>query len=334
MKFCQNCIHHQLLDLLMLDDINIFVIGLGNIGRRHMESILTLNYRINLYLVDSNKDSILKLNNLIQNNKNIYTYTGLESFTIANEGKKFMLGIIATDSSHRIDILEILCKRTNFEFLICEKLLGKNLQQIEFLRRHLSVFTTAYRKIFVNCPMRCWPIAEFVNKHIHFPKNLKLIFGDSNWNIGSNLIHLIDFYEFLAQQPLTQIKLNTKICESKRLGYHELRGMVYAYSGNNSDQIFQVKDDIEEPFQLLIQNEDHKIVWNGEHAEYWKGDSLATRIKCQKTLQSKLTSSYVNALISRQTVNLPCLKTSIRQHELYFEAINELYGPKNNFAFT
>ena len=41
--------------------INIAIIGLGQIGKRHLESILKINRRLNLYLFDNN---IKKINEI------------------------------------------------------------------------------------------------------------------------------------------------------------------------------------------------------------------------------------------------------------------------------
>ncbi len=48
--------------------MNIIIIGCGNIGFRHLESILNLNAKKNIYIVDQSDVSIDRCKNLLYKN--------------------------------------------------------------------------------------------------------------------------------------------------------------------------------------------------------------------------------------------------------------------------
>ena len=102
---------------------NILLIGFGNIGKRHFEGIVKLNYKINIYIIDPLIGNIDK-KIIKRNNSNIHI---IEFYSyIINFKFKFDLAIVATTSDVRSKIIKKLLLKNKIDNLILEKILFQN----------------------------------------------------------------------------------------------------------------------------------------------------------------------------------------------------------------
>ena len=60
---------------------NVLIVGSGNVGSRHIQGILKSKYKINIYIVENNLNSIINTKKRISEvnyiNKKIYIYKNL-----------------------------------------------------------------------------------------------------------------------------------------------------------------------------------------------------------------------------------------------------------------
>ena len=87
--------------------INIALIGCGKIGSRHLQSLIKLNYKTNIYLVDPKSESINVSLNLIENELEQNSKISVKSCSKLDEipsGVDF--AIIASDSKPRFEIFK------------------------------------------------------------------------------------------------------------------------------------------------------------------------------------------------------------------------------------
>ena len=79
----------------------ISIIGFGNIGKRHFESISKINYSLNIYLIDPLIEKDHLFIKKIKNKKHkIYYFIKLNKVD-----RKFDLAIISTNSNERYKII-------------------------------------------------------------------------------------------------------------------------------------------------------------------------------------------------------------------------------------
>ena len=132
----------------------ILLIGSGNVGSRHLQSILKLNINTSIYVVEKSKKSTntaqQRCKEIKQNKKIIYLnfYLNLSSI---NDTKYFDFCIIATSSDTRLIALKDVIKKFNIKYLILEKVLFQNTLECDLA---YDLIKKNNVKSWVNCHRR------------------------------------------------------------------------------------------------------------------------------------------------------------------------------------
>ncbi len=102
---------------------NIFVIGSGNIGSRHVQSLASLSSKLNIFVIDPNKENLDKTKKLFfdqkfanRNNINIFF-----NQTIKKIQDTIDLAFISTNSDVRRKVIQELISKNNVKNIIIEK---------------------------------------------------------------------------------------------------------------------------------------------------------------------------------------------------------------------
>ena len=204
----------------------ILLIGVGNIGYRHLQSLANLKVD-EIDCLEKNKIKKKKFQKIFIKNKNINFLNSID-----NLKKKYDIAIDATTSISRFRILSIIIKKTKIRKLLIEKFLFQNYSQYYKFEKMIK---TNKIKTFVNCPMRTYKAFSFIKKRIHKKIFLVKITG-SNWNMCSNSIHYLDLFNYFDNNfyKYTAVSfLKKKIKKSKRKPFIEFDGKIYIGSQKN-----------------------------------------------------------------------------------------------------
>lgn len=207
----------------------ILIVGLGNIGFRHLESFLLQknNYLIDAVDNDVNKISSLKKKYINFSNK-IFFFSNL-----AKIKKKYDLLIIATNSDQRFKVIKKIIKKITIKNIILEKFLFTNKKNFNLFEKILK---TKKINTWVNCPLRTYSGFKFIKKKLK-KQSFKMFVSGGNWNMCSNSIHYLDLFEYFTHDKidLSLIKnnLEKKIRYSKRKGFIEFDGSLILKNNKN-----------------------------------------------------------------------------------------------------
>ena len=118
--------------------MNISIIGCGQIGFRHFQSILELKNNHHIFLIDKSLSSINKCKEYFESNKKrkkiVSFHTDIESIT-----EKLEIVIIATNSFQRREEIEKVLKLHNPKHIILEKFLFPKLSDYKYCDNLFSV---------------------------------------------------------------------------------------------------------------------------------------------------------------------------------------------------
>lgn len=317
-------------------EFNILLFGCGNIGNRHLESILKVKKtnKINITIIEKNLSNIKKPNNINKDNKfNIDIYRNLP-----NSYFKFNLAIIATNSSERLNALKQL-KNIKIDYLILEKLLADNLRSLRALDKIINKLK--FKKIYINTPRRYMDVYEKIKNKINLDNPLSLNYTATNFKLGSNSIHIIDLFSYLIGDK----KLKSLFCNISKIlvtnkNFHEFEGiLIVSDLKNNLLIINNVKENskyrtsfgglkiLNYPVTFLCNELNNEIIEIKQSKNSTKTDIIP--LKTNFPFQSDLTKKYVENLIDKKKLNLPDYKLSFRSHILCFEAFNSALKRKN-----
>jgi hypothetical protein len=209
----------------------IAIIGAGQLGSRHLQSLAKLSFKADIYVVDTSENALKIASQRYQevdqsqNNK-------LHFISSINElPNKLDLAIIATNSMVRSKIIKLLLEISVVPYLIIEKVLFPTLAEYNEIDTLLKQTNS---KAWVNCPRRSFDYYKFLKESISLPLKMEVV--GSNWGLGSNSIHFLDVFCYLIGEShleLVEETIENVLLESKRAGYIEFTGS-FTFKSNES----------------------------------------------------------------------------------------------------
>lgn len=308
----------------------ILIIGLGNIGERHLESLL--KFRENkIFILEKSKKKIYKLKKKFKN-KISYLHT-LENFS-----KSLDLVIIATNSDVRHKILSRVIKKIKVKSILLEKVV---FQKLIYFNYFIKVAKKKKIKIFVNCPRRLWKIFEIIKENFNYNQGyLNITFKGNNWGLCSNAIHFIDIWFFILSGKISNIKfypfLNKKILKSKRKNFFELKGKINFESREGHRLSIEDSNKFKNSvMSIYFNNLKFKLLFknNKFYLKKFINNRLLEKKYLRTPLQSNLTSSFLNLLIARNYKRFTTINEFFKHHQLLFKVFNEYFNKNNNLYY-
>lgn len=220
----------------------IVIIGQGNIGRRHGESLLK-GINVSLELRDR-RDVIEDAKLFYENLETINSSSKFEFNEIGSpfSSKQYDLAIIATDSQSRFKALSDMMTTSSARYLILEKPLTNSLDELISMKE----FIGGRPNFYVNLPremMRAYlELKNYIAENkVQFSK---IYISGGRLGLASNLIHYLRLIEFLTDDQISYISKKSvlRVVESKRKGYSELIGTITAVTDSGIESEISSRD--------------------------------------------------------------------------------------------
>jgi len=309
---------------------NICIIGCGNIGFKHLESILKFKKKLNIIIVEKNSDRqkkiINSLNNSFRYSHSIKFYKYIK-FSLLN----FKLLIVSTNSDTRKDILcNFFTKKNSAETILLEKILAPNLSN---LNKIVEIINNRKIKSYVNCARRMYKSYQVLKKMIGKRKILQFNVKGSNWGLASNSIHMLDLFGYLYGN-FSNVKSShdlKKIYPSKRRRFYELRGKIKIIINNSStitmEDLINKKNKFEieivgKNFKYTVKEFENKVIYN---------DKVKNLINKVHLFDVPFQSSLTSELLYKK-IKLTSLYESYKYHKILIKLFDSYFKmfKKNN----
>lgn len=232
---------------------NICLIGFGNIGRRHFEALLKINFDAKIFLIDPYEHAFDNIGDyVLKPNINIEYSHGYNS--LPNDVD---LAIIATSSDVRRKCFEQLIKKCNVKYIIFEKVLFQRVEDYGYVEDELNKRGI---KAWVNCARREFESYQELKKKLSGSTINSINIIGGNWGFGCNGIHMLDLISYLLNDQgliINKFDIANEIIESKRKGFKEFYGR---FDGIclDSDTVFSVCcKDSDEDSSMIIDTYDY-----------------------------------------------------------------------------
>lgn len=295
----------------------IALLGLGEIGSRHLQALTAISNSTDLYCVDPSLNSTnlarSRISQIVKaKDLNLFFHDSIKELPSSLD-----LVIIATSSDIRLKVLKEIALKSDIKNILFEKVL---FQKTNDLIEADSILKRNRIKSWVNCPRRLWPVYSEVKSLLKGKNKIKFKLVGGSWGMACNLIHYIDIFEWISGSRVIEIdidNLDQEIFESKRRGFFEFTGMINAkYSNENKMSLISAKENnlsfiiISAPGLNIELNES-----SGEMIVTTKAESY------QKQFITPFQSD-LSGIISQQIIQnkenplLPSYLESSRQHKL------------------
>jgi hypothetical protein len=314
--------------------INIVIIGCGQIGSRHLQSLSKMNTGAIIYLVDTSAQSIKtskeRFEEVVNHNANIKFQ--IKICEIDQIKDNIDIAIIATNSLNRAILTEKLLSNVTVKNIIFEKFLFQNRFEYTNIKNLLKEQKV---KAWVNQWMSS--SIAFVEMAKWFGKDLQEIKVEGkNWGLACNSVHFLDYLDAITGRGKLTVKennLDSEILESKRLGYFELTGS-FTISSESGVLLHLACVDEKD-----LDNNKITIKMKGKRRYLEASLSLGT-LKCNYydddtessfkeyaiLLQSQMTGGIIETLYDTNSCILPTYEQSMKQHLVLFDCFEGIFN--------
>ena len=295
---------------------NIAVIGIGALGKRHLQSIYELDDQYAIYAVDPNINEIKPL--LETDMPHVHYLSNVSELPYEIE-----CTVIATNSNVRRQVFEELISHSHLRYIIFEKVLFQTATDYELVEKKLNEYEI---KAWVNCARREWVGYKELKKELTDIKDIHFFISGGKWGIGCNGIHMLDLVEYLSGDCISNIStlgLENGLYESKRIGYVEFYGNISGNvcSGKSFNIICMKNSNLPLTIEIVTEKKRYFIEEYKNKYSVYDGSSGWIEKEFSQSFQSQMTARIIKSIIDTNHCNLPDYKSSQRIHLKY---INEL----------
>ena len=300
---------------------SIAIIGVGALGKRHLQSMVELQDQYQIYAVEINEKIINVLNSEFPKVNFVTTVDELP--------KELVAVVIATNSNIRRLLFEQLINHSIVKNIIFEKVLFQKEEDYYFVQNKLNELNI---RAWVNCARREWNSYKSLKNELNGFKELYISAIGGEWGIGCNAIHILDIIEYLSGSEIENLDisgLKNEVVESKRNGFYEFFGTIRGVSGKCKNFNITCIDESVLPFRIEITTEksrymideannyllvsDEESDWQWEQREF------------NQVYQSQMTGRIIKSIIDDGVCNLSDYDSSMKLHLKYILPLIEFF---------
>ena len=284
----------------------IGIIGLGNIGQRHLQSLLQSSSRLDIYLYDLDKKKVKEFIGRIKFNTRV-----IKLFHIKDLGllpHKLTFCIVATPSINRLST--VLKIKSKIRFLLLEKVLATTYEELTLF----SKYRTNFESVYVNIPYYYEDIFNTILRLM--PETKKIIFKGGYFGIACNLVHLLDISEKIFQDQIIEFKQNDFYLNWKkasREGYYDLTGEINLELPNGREIKISSEENNDTNIRILLKDKSLSFDYDWETGYLKQNNSII--LKKLITYQSSRTLGILDDLLNDKKPKVSDLNKALRLHE-------------------
>ncbi|HLX79286.1 MAG TPA: Gfo/Idh/MocA family oxidoreductase [Burkholderiales bacterium] len=296
--------------------LQIALIGAGQLGSRHLQALALFDRATRVMVVDPAESALATARERFAQVKQ----SRVEAVFTRNFGdlpKDLDGAVVATGANVRRRAIEALLQQSRVKVALLEKVLFQKIEDYAAVGALLEKSST---RAWVNCAQRLWPFFSELRPRTLGKPGLQLTVSGANWGLGCNAIHNLDLLSFLTGDADCRIEsaLDAGSIPSKRQGFIEFTGTLYAFGASGSRVIQSSYRDGAAPFIFELQNEDFHAIWRvtegvmqiADAGSEWKWRERS----CQALYQSQLTHRVLAEMLGQGRSALPTYVESAALH--------------------
>jgi len=304
---------------------NIVIIGAGQLGSRHLQSLAKMDISISIEVVDPNGEQLKIAKERFGQASQNFNVQKVHYCNVLNDTRlDFDLCIIATTADIRGRVTKELLNTKKVKNIIFEKVLFQSLSDYDEIQELLMKNKV---NAWVNCPRRMYPFYYEIKKYFKSEERISYHITGGDWGLASNAIHCIDnmaFYNGIYDYDVDISNLDQEIYSSKRKGFIELGGTLKITSSNKSELILHSKKYSNAPEVISILGETcHAIVLESLGKAFiarsnndWQWQEINFRVP----YQSELTHLAATEILLKRHCSLTPFGDSAKLHKTLIAA--------------
>ncbi|MDA9043202.1 Gfo/Idh/MocA family oxidoreductase [Pseudomonadales bacterium] len=312
----------------------IVLIGAGELGSRHLQSLVRIGPATKITVLELSEDAVLLARERMSEIAEISDFVAKVEFVKALEQlpASIDLAVIATGAAPRMDILRRLLVHSRVKYMLLEKVLFQNLDEYEeasVLLENLGI------EAWVNCPRRMFNGYGALKLQLDLKQPIEMRVKGGEWGLACNAIHYIDIFAFLTGSCVQSVdveNLESTIYPSKRSGYVEFFGSMSVQFENGHKLVLDCSHD---QTACLISIVDSEGLYDiDESSGMVLKNAQKTNITIISINQSDLTQVFAEQVLAFGRSNLTTYTESSALHQPFISSLLSFYNEKNKIQIT
>lgn len=307
---------------------NIAVIGVGALGKRHLESILKTEMALDVYCIDVNPNALATFQfEDSYHNKKIISGTDV---SILPESLDWVL--FAMTSAGRREMFDAVVSHSKVRYVLFEKVLFQREDDYYHVGERLKSLSI---KAWVNCARREQDCYQQLKADLDMCERFEVHVSGGDWGMACNAIHMLDLVRFLSgrgELRLESCNFEDKIAESKRTGYKEVFGVLSGSCGRCKNFTVSCYENSKLPLQIEIVTPLVRIqIEEGKGLlKIWDG---ADALQCEERpfilkYQSQLTQQSLESALLHDDCRLVSYEESMQLHLAFIRPLINFFSSK------
>jgi hypothetical protein len=313
---------------------NLVVLGAGQLGSRHLQSIAQIPRANKIFVVDPAQASLDVAQSRF-NECSAHAGTTAQFLTsVADIPSQIDVAIVATNSGPRRKAVEILLHGREVRHTVLEKVLFPNLEDYQWAKSQFAGCSA-----FVNCANRMHAWAIELSAYVKTSKTLQMIVTGSDLGLACNSIHYIDLFQFFTGRTSYRCFTNSLLPTprpAKRFGYFEVDGQMICDFGEGSTLTLNSLRGGNVPTRIEVMSDDSRTAFDftsggggtmfrANEASKWAWISS----EFSQRFQSQLSQIFVEELLLTGRCELTPLALSVDLHLPLVRTLAEYFKTKN-----
>jgi hypothetical protein len=298
------------------DHPTVALIGLGNIGFRHLQGLSRVGSRLRLVAVDPDQAALDRASAEWASTVGTPLDTTSDLLALPRDTR---VAIIATSAAGRLDLLRHVLAHTAPEVVVLEKVVFQRLHDFD---EAASLAEASGAKILVNCPRRMWPLYQSLVRISDRVGEFALSFRCRNLGLACNSVHFIDALQFLTHNATPRLVRSDlgEVFPSKRAGYFEVFGSLTFATDRGRLQL-DVQPDGPETLEAAVVLDVRPHVLSEAQGRVIAADGEVLCDVGRGPFQSELTGALVADILDEVSPSLATLVDSRAAHAALFSAL-------------
>lgn len=300
-------------------DAQVLLVGCGQIGSRHLQSLAASPQLQEIDVVDPRPEALQLGRARLAEVQRPPPFTRVRwcpSFQEARRGGA--LCIVATQAQGRPQLVREIADELGYTTFILEKLLTQSVQELDEL---VACVQAKRLRVWVYCQTRTYPFHRWVKQRLDpaFPVTLSIVGG--NLGLATTGIHKVDlfaFYDGASRLESAGSQIDPMLHRTAR-GQLDLSGTLRASTARGSRFTLSYAANHKRADQLTITGRDYRCMFDDE--ERWAAESDAASGWAWRPLPyedeplvSQLTARFVAEILASGRCDLPTLEESLVAH--------------------
>lgn len=321
---------------------NIYIIGAGQLGSRHLQALAKVVLPLNITVIDPSANSLKTAKERFDSISTKVKHQVKYSKTIDRDKNVVDIAIIASSSDVRKKIIEELLSKKTVKYLILEKLLFNRKSDYDKIGKLLK---TKKVQAWVNCSMRNMPFYHELKEKFKSKPIIYTATG-SQYGLVTNAIHYLDYIAYLTdcyEFEVITANLDKKPIASKRKGFLELNGTLVVRFSEGTIASLTCFNQGDAPVQATILNSEFQCISRETQSKAWlsspRNDWNLDEVDSKIPFQSQATTWLVEDILETGDCKLVSFQDSVKVHLQLLEPLRKFLNKNskeqyNYYPFT